>query len=667
MEHTSSRFLDLPDEILQSVLSFVPVQGLTQCTSTCQRLSRLLEYPTLWRQKCKDSYRHWDRRHEFTNRLNRPATSTDWKALLKIRMQQDRVMQADLDSAISTQVGRLGRLSNIIHRGYDSKDILIANIDETSFDAEDVLARKYWSGETLGAVERSAALNEWQQLREDPEYPLERVLGAMELFIVNRPVMSLDELSAHFDKLAGMFRAEHPDLSYKSARQKANDLNAFLRLYNLTGVNEEDYGRLQNNCISVALCSVGHPSLPLISCVIFCCIAKRIGLKAEPCNFPMHVCCIVTPPHGLDLDGFDISTDAASMVDQTRTTLYVDPFAGSNLSINELSARLSFYGIPSDQRAHCFEPCSTIDLLCRTANNIRRFLRETGFAYENCLLLPDAFGPDSAAPQDYRLVNPWRANYGASMVTLLFGSFYNTSMTDFNRNDRFMEMMQAHQALNGMHKGFEMHFKYTDCDIIEKYLLPIFSTSQRNELAMPGQEEHRVVAKMLRDVREEDLGPTAIRRRKQSQATVDEPETLQQMTWPNSGTTWNSPSDDDGTVAYRVGTLFQHKRYRYYGAICGWNKTCQQSQEWMRRMNVQSLPRGSTQAFYHVVADDESERYVAEENIEPVKIPRLAYEAAEIPHHPQFGLLRIAGRYFRRWDEIKNTFVSNVREGWPDD
>lgn len=54
---------------------------------------------------------------------------------------------------------------------------------------------------------------------------------------------------------------------------------------------------------------------------------------------------------------------------------------------------------------------------------------------------------------------------------------------------------------------------------------------------------------------------------------------------------------------------------------------------------------------------DKSIRYVAEENIRPVSPSTQPSEA----------MLRLAGRYFKRWDEANRVFVSNVRDEYPDD
>lgn len=54
-------------------------------------------------------------------------------------------------------------------------------------------------------------------------------------------------------------------------------------------------------------------------------------------------------------------------------------------------------------------------------------------------------------------------------------------------------------------------------------------------------------------------------------------------------------------------------------------------------------------------AEDRSQRYVAEENIEAVY------------SDPPAQLMQVAGRYFKRWDADKRVFVSNVRDEYPDD
>jgi len=53
--------------------------------------------------------------------------------------------------------------------------------------------------------------------------------------------------------------------------------------------------------------------------------------------------------------------------------------------------------------------------------------------------------------------------------------------------------------------------------------------------------------------------------------------------------------------------------------------------------------------------EDTSIRYVAEENIEIIE-----------PNFPT-SLIGLAGRFFKRWDKETQSFVSNIRDEFPED
>lgn len=52
--------------------------------------------------------------------------------------------------------------------------------------------------------------------------------------------------------------------------------------------------------------------------------------------------------------------------------------------------------------------------------------------------------------------------------------------------------------------------------------------------------------------------------------------------------------------------------------------------------------------------EDNSVRYVAEENIEIVQ--------CQISRN----LMNLAGRHFKRWDIVNKTFISNIKDEYPD-
>lgn len=54
-------------------------------------------------------------------------------------------------------------------------------------------------------------------------------------------------------------------------------------------------------------------------------------------------------------------------------------------------------------------------------------------------------------------------------------------------------------------------------------------------------------------------------------------------------------------IRYRVGQVFQHRRYNYTAIITGWDAKCEADEQWMVRMGVDHLPSGRQQSFYHVL------------------------------------------------------------------
>lgn len=62
-----------------------------------------------------------------------------------------------------------------------------------------------------------------------------------------------------------------------------------------------------------------------------------------------------------------------------------------------------------------------------------------------------------------------------------------------------------------------------------------------------------------------------------------------------------SRSERTTKVAFKVGQMFQHKRYGYEGVITGWDVVCDANEDWIQNMRVDALPNGRNQAFYHVL------------------------------------------------------------------
>ncbi|KAJ5910277.1 hypothetical protein N7504_004920 [Penicillium tannophilum] len=160
----------------------------------------------------------------------------------------------------------------------------------------------------------------------------------------------------------------------------------------------------------------------------------------------------------------------------------------------------------------------------------------------------------------------------------------------------------------------------SDIFLVEQHIVPLFR----------GLFEHEHILESLHVMRAVDEIPKQVRRR----------------------------SSAKKNIRYKVGQVFQHRRYQYRAIITGWDSECGAGEQWMQRMGIDRLQAGRHQSFYHVLVEDRSVRYVAEENIELI-LPQMI----ELPP----SLMTIAGKHFKRWDETTRSFVSNVRDEYPDD
>lgn len=91
-------------------------------------------------------------------------------------------------------------------------------------------------------------------------------------------------------------------------------------------------------------------------------------------------------------------------------------------------------------------------------------------------------------------------------------------------------------------------------------------------------------------------------------------------------------------VLYRTGQVIRHARYGYMGIITGWDSHCDMTEGWMVHMNVDDLPGGRQQPFYHVVVDERDRpgttTYVAQINVEALE-GDSAYQAGLAFYGPQ--------------------------------
>ncbi|EMD00285.1 hypothetical protein BAUCODRAFT_63524 [Baudoinia panamericana UAMH 10762] len=595
----------LPDELLEAIIYFLPPDDTVAFGSTCTRGNKITHEPLVWRAHCIHEYRYWEPRHEIKDKLARPPVQTKWQRLFTERRKRDKDALDLFEALLQSQQHRVQRMEQVAKGGYDVKDLLLRQRDETPDDADDVLARRYHANAILGQIHRTTALEKWMRLQKSQMVRLEEVLGAYDLFVLAGKKGDLNDIDQELDRIAANIKSRDPDFDSLSTRKKAIQTARFLRSEDLVGnTSRDDYHALRNNFISIALFDPPHTSLPLQSVAIYCAVARRLGINAKPSNYPHHVHAVIEATPGTSLDGAPRpSTPRELDPEDPADVMHIDPWRSSEEVPREhLAIRLSQMGAPPAQHPFHLSATSTLEMALRTGRNIMNSVEEARDRQRGTtkrLAYPDV---ESA----------WYAMLW-SMMVLGDTSSANT-------------LHRRRQVLPHLIKHYQAHCP-EDLFLIENTIVPMFE----------GEREHHVLMHLITAARTADANKPAPSYR------------------PSRADLRSYWIPGDPGVSHKIGTYFQHRRYGYEGMIVGWDTKCAAEPRWIEQMRVDELPRGREQPFYNVVADDKTVRYVAEENIRPMT------------EMPKEGLLALAGRWFKRWDGGEGRFVSNLREEYPDD
>ncbi|RCI11262.1 hypothetical protein L249_7500 [Ophiocordyceps polyrhachis-furcata BCC 54312] len=625
----------VPDEIIQHLLYYIsPADNLENLQYLSRRFNRLANEPLLWRYHCSSSFRFWHQHHEYRRKLRRKASEVDWKQLHIQRTRQNRIVMENLDSIIATKVGRLKRFEQVARLGYDAKDFLLTQC-RTDESADDYLARRYYSHALLGSIHRSIAIEEWHQLRQDRDsldvqvagVRLERALGAFDMFVLydqpgdlddvsrlndvpfqgasNANALPIRQISQMLDDKAAEFRACHPNLDELTTRLKALALNRWLRANGLTGMCDpkHNYLNLRNLLIGQALRHEDHESGHIISSAIFCCLAARIGLTAQCCAFPGHVHAIVFAPPGWTLDG---ATDCG----ETPESLYLNPYGSDDevpaACFQALLARLGWHNSPDD----FFAPVPTALVALHTARNIR-----STFAH----LIETQHDDD----EPYRLSQLICGNSAVNMEAALYSSGWAPLMLEppntFEWDDSLANFLRRNVGSWP-----------EDIWLIDKYLWPLYvsSTPLRDSLARHRNHGLDDPWEHLRQIRDHDEKVPLVQAR-----------------------TALRGSD---CVPYKIGQVFRHRRYEWIGVITGWTDKASRSHP---ASHADERPTGG-QFYFMCFPSTGSEPHVL--GAETIDIITDASQVGD-------DMFPLAGKFFKRFDRASCTFVSNIREQYPDD
>ena len=259
--------------------------------------------------------------------------------------------------------------------------------------------------------------------------------------------LKLSQVSARLDFLARSVLEQTPEFADLTSRQKARIVALHLKGRILAAVKNDGHNYdLQTNFIGLALQDKDHPTLPLIYVAIYCCVAQRLGLRAQPCGFPFHVLAIIEPVEGFDMDGKAVHSP------EEGKAMYMDPFRSTyEVPVSDLQHWLAAMGLPMSEREALLRSSSTIDMILRTARNIINAIKTPSRLHTN-------LGSLSPLPIDSA-----SAKYGAHWALLLLPEKNASELVGVLRAQYLPDVMGP------LRDQFFM-----DVGLIEPYILPIF-------------------------------------------------------------------------------------------------------------------------------------------------------------------------------------------------
>jgi F-box protein 21 len=204
-------------------------------------------------------------------------------------------------------------------------------------------------------------------------------------------------------------------------------------------------------------------------------------------------------------------------------------------------------GVPNAEHDHFLSDTNTKEMVLRTARNIMtsvQTIRQTEAGLRSIQVSwlnaqPDMDNAFYATIWSMLILGPGHETPGLSNTT--------------TRRRQYLPYLLEH---------FQTHFPW-DVTLLEHYVIPMFLD----------QPEGRRLQQFVQSMHQVDAMRKPILSR----------------------------DDKSVNVRFKVGQLFQHKRYSYEGVVTGWDVSCDAGEEWIQNMGVDRLPSGRNQAFYHVL------------------------------------------------------------------
>jgi F-box protein 21 len=220
--------------------------------------------------------------------------------------------------------------------------------------------------------------------------------------------------------------------------------------------------------------------------------------------------------------------------------------------VEDISAQLADMGFDSSTPSSILSSSPTVAMVLRCSRNITVSISKT---HERAMAHYTNPGLDHSTTAS-NFPDTESAFYGALWAWILLG-------VHSNGEGPVAGTLRWQQCLSHILGIVEAHYP-TDVFVVEQHIAPLFPT-------LPESSQLRDT---VRVVREGDTMPKQIKQRAKDSACH---------------------------VRFRVGQVFQHRRYAYLAVITGWDVECGADDDWIESMGVHHLSRGRHQSFYHVL------------------------------------------------------------------
>ncbi|KAG0653686.1 hypothetical protein C6P46_002353, partial [Rhodotorula mucilaginosa] len=483
---------------------------------------------------------------------------------------------------------------------------------------EDWLSLRYWAAECRKALLRDEALRLWRDIsirsvanadaddadnsNDQMEEDLERGLDAFSAFRGLDPARLPRErydMSNHPRLLEATAVPPPHFTGVRLLEWLATQVVDYMKSIGLEPAREGGFHSLDNHYVELvwrrAAATPDGPqnegTLPMTLVHIFCAlvrrlpVARRLGIRAQMIGYPGTVLAGLSYRRRGGGGGGGEEEDR----ERDRARIYINVFGeGKILSPERLRAMLGAMG-QADSEQDFLAPASAREMCLRVARNILTSVR----AGDRTIGVP--------IPHELSV----EALYSVSHALFLFTSPHALLDRDRDRREEEEDVPAAVGA------DTLQYAEWLESLVQSEYPLDVSYLSETVAPLLPPPDRQARLRSLCAAIREED-------------ATPKEPKVVNaEIKWP-------------------IGHVFRHRLFGYLAITRGFDYRCEAGEQWIRQMRVDTLPYGRHQPFYHVVVEDGSARYVAQENITDAS--QYPVSDAEVDSFLEQESL---GRYFR--------------------